>query len=243
MKLMQQTYHSDCLAEAARNLLPTTVAVATADSRMDYTMRHPPLHALELPALTKMSAPRRCEYSAGRHAARNALAQFATYQKPIIQGQDRAPIWPTGFTGSISHTNEHCIAVVAKTNDLNSIGVDIEPNSDLDQQIISEICGSNELSWINAQPLTQRGKLARLIFSAKECAYKCQYPLTHQIFGFDTFHITINQTTSCFTATFEHPIEIFHKGYQLSGRYCIVQDTILTTVFMPKPLIPGNVEL
>lgn len=239
MRLQQQSYHTDWLAKAARNILPSTVAVSETNPRVTYTGLHPKERA----AMANMIATRSREYSAGRMAASDALAQLHVFGQPVIQGQDRAPIWPAGIVGSIAHTSTHCLAVAAQACDIESIGIDIEPNCDLNLDLTHEICTFKELEWLDQQPLLQRGKLARLIFSAKECAYKCQYPLTHEIFGFDTLHIQIDQATSSFIATFDRSVTMFNEGHQLSGRFYTDHDTILTTLYVRDLNASGNTEL
>jgi 4'-phosphopantetheinyl transferase EntD len=73
---------------------------------------------------------RRAEFSTGRWCARSALAQLQAPQVAIPMGPRRAPIWPHGFTGSITHASGICAAVVLRTENLHGIGIDIvEPSS------------------------------------------------------------------------------------------------------------------
>ena len=239
MNLQQQSYHPDWLAIAARNILPSTVVVSETDPRLLYTGLHPKERA----AMTNMITTRSREYSAGRMAAREALAQLHVFGQPVIQGQDRAPIWPTGIVGSIAHTSTHCLAVAAQAYDIESIGIDIETNCALNPDLIPEICTPKEREWLDQQPLLHRGKLAHLIFSAKECTYKYQYPLTREIFGFETLRIQIDQATSSFIATFDRPIAMFTVGHQLSGRFYTDHDTILTTLYARDLDASRNTEL
>ena len=63
----------------------------------------------------------------GRAAARQALKEAGdNSNSPILRNKDKSPMWPDGYIGSISHSGEHAIALVAKASDYRSIGVDIE---------------------------------------------------------------------------------------------------------------------
>ena len=122
-------YNTDWLADAARDMLPSTIAIATSDPRRGWQGLHPE----EIPATATMAVSRRLEYTAGRIAARDAMSQISVYNKPVITGQDRAPVWPAGLVGSISHTKDYCVAAVAHSNDIHIMGIDIEPNVPLIQ--------------------------------------------------------------------------------------------------------------
>ena len=47
------------------------------------------------------------QFTAGRVCSRIALGRFGVATTtPILRGEDRAPIWPPGFVGTISHRSE-----------------------------------------------------------------------------------------------------------------------------------------
>ena len=216
----------DWLAEAARDLLPSTVAVSTSDPRRGWSGLHPD----EVPATANMGALRRLEYTAGRQAAHGAMDQLSISDQPVVNGSDRAPIWPAGIVGSISHTSDYCIAVAAYDNDIHTVGLDIEPKRALCAELIYEICNREERDWLANQPVEQQGYLARLMFSAKECAYKCQYPLTKKLFGFKVLNIDLDLEEGSFSATFVQPVGLFCMGCKLKGQFYIGHDVIMTTM-------------
>jgi 4'-phosphopantetheinyl transferase EntD len=37
-------------------------------------------------------------------------------ERPIPMGRDRAPVWPEGVVGSISHSDAFCLAAVARSD-------------------------------------------------------------------------------------------------------------------------------
>src|SRR5438876_615194 len=69
-------------------------------------------------ALVAGASPvRRREFTAGRVCARDALQQLGGPRCAILRDPSRAPIWPEGFVGSISHAAGYCVAAAARTAD------------------------------------------------------------------------------------------------------------------------------
>lgn len=70
---------------------------------------------------------RRKEFALGRALARRALAAAGHARVGIPAGPDRAPIWPTGIIGSITHCDHIAVAAVAPTQSgIQAIGIDLE---------------------------------------------------------------------------------------------------------------------
>jgi 4'-phosphopantetheinyl transferase EntD len=104
-------------------LFPDNVAVVVADNKMCIT----PLFSEEEAYIARDVASRKREFRAGRNASREALAMLG-YKEPVVILRDsfRRPLWPAGVVGSISHTTNCCIEVVAHSNDYRGVGVDVE---------------------------------------------------------------------------------------------------------------------
>jgi 4'-phosphopantetheinyl transferase EntD len=204
------------LVQAARRLLPPGCAVAAADPRAAY-----PLWPGE--EVAGMTAPRRAEFSAGRQAARAALAALGA-AAAVPHGPDRAPVWPAGTTGSITHSATACLAAVMRG--AGGIGLDLEEDADLPAELWDSILLPEELARLGPDP----GRAARLVFSAKEAAYKAQYAHSRRLFGFDTLAVVL--TDGGFTATFRHPVGPFAAGHVLHGRHARAEGHILTAVVL-----------
>ena len=67
---------------------------------------------------------RQTEFAAGRAAARIAMRDVGFAPQAVPAQYNRAPQWPAGLAGSISHTKELCMAVVS--TDAKSLGLDVE---------------------------------------------------------------------------------------------------------------------
>lgn len=207
------------LAAMARGLLPRGVAVAAADPGL----LHPLLAGEALPG----AIPARLrEFSAGRYAARAAMATLGARIAPIPPGDDRAPIWPEGLVGTITHSATACLAAVAPQSLTAGLGLDLEEDAPLDATLWSEICRPEELAALGDTP----GAQARLIFAIKEAAYKAQYARSATLFGFDTLIVTL--TDAAFTARFARPIAPFVTGQALHGTWARGEGHILAACIL-----------
>ncbi len=170
------------------------------------------------------AAPTRVEqFTAGRVCARLALSQLGlATTKPIPRGEDRAPIWPEGFVGSISHTDTWCAAAVARAEDLRAIGIDLEPATPLKEALWRRVCTENERDWLHG--LAEPGLKGKVLFSAKESVYKCQYPLTMKFLGFHAVQVELGDGT--FEATFQQEAGEFQPGDVMSGRFVVEEGLV-----------------
>lgn len=216
----------DVVAALTESVLPRGVAVAARDPRL----RPDAPNSVEAQVVSGAVPLRQAEFHAGRAAARSAMVSLGLPPLPVPAGADRAPIWPQGLTGSISHTATACVAALGLADDWAGIGVDLEEDSALDRTLITEICTVSELSWLDTQPLAERARMAKLIFSAKEAVYKAQYPVSGRLFGFDAIAVHIDRANSSFHAVFETPQGAFSKGATLAGSYAHAAGVLVTGV-------------
>jgi 4'-phosphopantetheinyl transferase EntD len=121
-------------------------------------------------------------FSAGRFCARKAMELMGHPAMPIPMGDDRAPVWPAGITGSISHTQGLAGALICSTGHHPSIGLDIERRAAVDRSLWDILFDEQELQFIASAAVPD--ELATLFFSLKESYYKMQYPLTQRFLDF-----------------------------------------------------------
>lgn len=213
-----------------RGLFEGDVGIGVADPRR----AQPALMPEEQAAVAHAVPRRRREFAAGRAAARAAMRQMGGGALPVRAAADRAPIWPAGWQGSISHTSEICLACASTA--AAALGLDVEQDKALDEDILATICTISEISQITG---ADRGHLAKLIFSAKEAAYKAQYPLTGVLFGFDTLEIILDPDRYRFTAIFLKPAGCFAVGDSLPGRFARTQGHLVTAVTIGQGSVKG----
>jgi len=150
-------------------------------------------------ALVAGAAPKRQrEFLSGRAAARAALARLGVAAHDLLSGGAREPLWPQHLTGSISHTDEFCLVAVAPRARCAGLGLDCEPDEDLAEPLWQRVCTPAERAWLREQPAEQRGRRARLLFCAKEAAYKYQQPLTRSFLGFQELSVSFGAPAESF---------------------------------------------
>jgi 4'-phosphopantetheinyl transferase EntD len=148
---------------------PVSVAETTADASE-------PLYAEELAAVRNAVDKRRREFTAGRQCARQALRHLGAPAGAIAVLPSRAPAWPAGVIGSITHCAGLVAAAVAHRRDLWGLGIDAEPCDELEADLVPYLCIEEERDWT----ARHRGEApwSRIMFSAKESVYKCVSPPT-----------------------------------------------------------------
>lgn len=147
---------------------------------------------------------RQREFAAGRACARALLARLGFEPAPLLRATDGAPLWPRGAIGSIAHDGRRCAVVVARAGPGCSIGLDIEPDEPLEDELWPELFRPRELATLAACARRERGRVARVLFSAKECVYKCTRARLHATLGFREVEILLAHGSERFQARL-HP--------------------------------------
>ncbi|EYD72071.1 4'-phosphopantetheinyl transferase family protein [Limimaricola hongkongensis] len=186
----------------------------------------------EAAAMTRARPARRAGFAAGRAAARAAMRRLGHAPMAVPMGADRAPVWPEGLCGSISH--DDALAVAALCRGGPEIGIDIEPALPIEPGLWPEIADAEELAATGLAP----GLAARLVFCVKEAAFKAQFPASRRMLGFDAMRIA--RDGDRVVARLRHragphaPGTAFHGGWaRCAGRFVVV---------MRAPVGPGPVS-
>ncbi len=127
-----------------------------------------------------MDQNRLLEFAHGRMHARIALARLGLRGAVVPMAHDRSPIWPPGFTGSISHvgadrasgSDGQVIAVVARLSDCAGIGLDLERTGMLSPEHWNSFLTASEMESMALRPVAQRSTLVHGLWSAKEAVMK-----------------------------------------------------------------------
>jgi len=178
---------------------------------------------------------RRLEFIAGRVCARTLLSRCGWSDYPIVSGKDRTPVWPSNIVGSISHTDGFCGVALALKADFSSIGLDIESIGKMKQDMWKYIATLPELNWIKSLPMYKQQKYTTLIFSAKECFYKCQYMMTKRWFDFHDVVIDISPENQEFTVQLSRNKAscLWDRTTLLQGKYVFRNQYVLTGMCIP----------
>ncbi|UQG58670.1 4'-phosphopantetheinyl transferase superfamily protein [Marinobacter sp. M3C] len=142
-------------------------------------------YAVEQPAsIQRAAVKRRAEFLAGRLCARAGIAHLTGRGETPGLGESRAPVWPAGLCGSITHAGGCAAAIVSRCADWRGLGLDIENLLGEEQaiQLAAEILTPRELRRLAPQEVAFG---VTLTFSLKESLFKALYPLTGKYFYFE----------------------------------------------------------
>ncbi|MDM4209258.1 enterobactin synthase subunit EntD [Klebsiella spallanzanii] len=135
--------------------------------------------------LADCARKRQTEHLAGRIAAAYALQEVSEKDVPAI-GDQRQPLWPAPWYGSISHSKQTALAVVSAR----PVGIDIERimTPSLAADLESSIVNAEEKMLLDASGLPFELALT-LAFSAKESAFKACHANVQAGRGFTDFEL------------------------------------------------------
>jgi enterobactin synthetase component D len=179
---------------------------------------------------------RQAEFLAGRIAAREALAAQGLPGCIPGTGEKREPLWPAGWTGSITHSHNVAMAVAlpSSPNLPNGVGLDIE--SVLDLQLLLEIKRSimdeREADLLLYSKTLSFAEGGTLLFSAKESLFKALFYQVGDWFDFDAARLTsVNTEEQVFRLQLTRSLapHLF-AGRQFCGTYRTFDDKLLTLI-------------
>jgi 4'-phosphopantetheinyl transferase EntD len=189
-------------------------------------------------ALVAAAVPaRQREFAAGRACARQLLTRQGFEPAALLRAEDRAPLWPAGAIGSIAHDGQHCAVVVARAGRLCGLGLDIEPDESLEPALWPELFAPRELAALAACEPQARGRMARVLFSAKECVYKATHGFVDDTPGFHEVEIALAPRGETFRARLHHPAAAALAGVALTGFHVTCSGSILTGLSLAFPSV------
>ncbi len=147
----------------------------------------PPLDPRDAP-LPPAASRRQAEFARGRACAHAALATLGL-DGPIGRGADRAPRWPAGAIGSITHCAGYVAAAVARADQVRALGIDAEPAAPLPPEVLGQIASPSERAHLATLPADHPWD--RLLFAIKESVYKAWAPATGRWLDFADAEVAI----------------------------------------------------
>lgn len=215
-------------------LLPESIVLEeSAPERFGDDLRE--LTEAEAALMAKAVPKRRREYTAGRVLARRAAAKLGLGPIEVLPREDRAPAWPTGVVGSITHTRGHVAVALARADAFRGVGLDVEQAEPLKLRLWDTICTDEDRAMLARHDEPERSRLAKIVFSAKEAAYKAQFAITEQFLGFSAMHIDLDVENARFVATFRQEAgDAFRPGDTLTGRFVRTERLVATAVVIER---------
>jgi enterobactin synthetase component D len=214
-------------------LLPEFIAGATVRWSSDF-----PIDDWQLPPELHRAVPRRKqEFVAGRCCAARAIQQLRPGPSSVHVGRGSAgePLWPAGFTGSITHTANLASATAARLSDVRSIGIDSESLITPARASAIESAVMVPAEYTVGGSALEAATRVTLVFSAKEAIFKCLYPLVRRLFFYTDVSIaSADVRAGTFVAKVIHELGVgFEEHTILHGRFVIDEPYVHTAVWLP----------
>jgi 4'-phosphopantetheinyl transferase EntD len=100
-----------------------------------------------------------------------------------------------------------------------SLGLDLEVDAPLEPDLESLICTPAERRWLDQHSSTERSQITKILFSAKEAFYKCQYAFTEQFLEFADVELSIDlQNGSFFVSAIRRVGEAWDRVRRTTGK-------------------------
>ncbi|MDE1167172.1 MAG: 4'-phosphopantetheinyl transferase [Pseudomonas sp.] len=185
-------------------------------------------------SIQRSVAKRQAEYLTGRLCAREALRQLGQPNQVPPIGEDRAPVWPAGVSGSITHGSNWAAAIVAHSNAYRSLGLDMETllAAERAERLAGEILTAQELQRL---PREQVALGVTLTFSLKESLFKALYPLVGKRFYFE--HAELLEWSDDGQARLRLLTDLneqWHHGVEVQGQFSVEGERLLSLVSIPR---------
>jgi len=184
--------------------------------------------------LARAVPKRRAEYLAGRVLARQLLAPLGFADFTLARGEDRAPQWPPGIAGALSHNSHTALCAVHRESGLGGVGLDVETLLSVAraEELWSAIVSPAERETLLGETLPFN-ELLTLTFSAKESLFKALYPQVRRYFDFlDARMVAVDAQRQTFelallTTLTPHCC----AGRRFAGRFWREGDDVTTFIF------------
>jgi len=176
--------------------------------------------------LQNFSHKRIVDFTLGRACAREILKNLGYERYAVLIGENRQPLWPENLVGSISHADQLALCVIAEKCELRSLGIDIELIKNESFDLYSMVASDKELQQHCDDQNDSQYKcpyLAKLLFSAKEAVYKCQFPLYQQWIEFKDISLELDFARNTFITVISNQNNLItiHGAWDANDKYII----------------------
>ncbi|HEX4447902.1 MAG TPA: 4'-phosphopantetheinyl transferase superfamily protein, partial [Polyangiaceae bacterium] len=214
-------------------LLPRIFGASVVTREGPIPTAMPALPPEEAACVANAALVRKLDFAAGRSCARSALEALGIHGYALINAPSGAPKWPDAVVGSITHTRRtgggFAAAVAAARSVVRSLGIDAESDQGLTEDLWPSVLRDEERAHLATLPPSERVRTASLMFSAKECFYKLQYPLTGQFLDFAAATIGVDAAGGAFEVTVRRDAgAAFRVGDTLHGRFARGEGLVVT---------------
>jgi 4'-phosphopantetheinyl transferase EntD len=113
------------------------------------------------------------------------------------------------------------VVAIAERGAIASLGVDVEQAAAVRQELWPQVLDADEARWLRGGSAADPLALAAVFFSAKEAAYKAQFPLTRTRLGFHDVHVELDPAAARFRARVPGFARALEGGFALRAPWVI----------------------
>jgi enterobactin synthetase component D / holo-[acyl-carrier protein] synthase len=220
------------LAELAReqHLSDDVVIASVVPIDVDARFAYPE----EERAVERAVLKRRLEFATTRRLAHELFVRLGCDGAPLLPDDRRMPRWPIQVVGSIAHSPHAAAVVVAPSDRVAALGVDIEEDPPLAAALIATVLTPREVERLRALPGDPLA-WAKVAFCAKECAYKLWSPFVKRVLEFEEVELTLDATRARFRAHLLAPPTNWVGSDELEGGFARAGGHVLAAALLARP--------
>jgi len=180
---------------------------------------------------------RRRQFLSGRALVREAIGELAfPKDSPLPRAPYGGVEWPPGVVGSIAHSGDCAVALIGRSSQYRSVGVDIEGVARIRRpQIAERICTVPEQELLVKLAPEERSRILIAIFSAKESLFKLLNPITGVFFGFQDAQTSSIADSKCLDLTLQRTLsEEFSIGFTVSVQLGFFDGFVITGCWLEQ---------
>lgn len=175
----------------------------------------------------------------GRACAQVALQQAGARSNHVGTSPGRAPVWPDGWVGSLSHAAGIAWAATARSSDFDSLGIDVEQRlaAEAVESVQRMVLAPGEHGFADANDKGEVTWRATLLFSAKESIFKCLNPLVGEFIEFTDMELSSVDLLAgqLRFRCLRRLAPLVDQGQSIEVRFARMGDFVLTATGWPSP--------
>ncbi|MFH1176660.1 MAG: 4'-phosphopantetheinyl transferase superfamily protein [Acidobacteriota bacterium] len=181
------------------------------------------LHPQEREIVDRARGWRQVQLAGGRLAFGTLLAELGLERIAVRSDLHGAPILPPGWAGSLSHTRNLAVAIMAPGE--HGLGIDVEETRRARPGIAQRVLCPDEVAALSSPGEEARALQILIHFSIKEALYKAVHPLLRRPLNFRDFAL---QATGPGAVTVEARLPEAGR-LELAAWYLLLDDHVLAT--------------
>jgi 4'-phosphopantetheinyl transferase EntD len=214
-----------CEQKLSADLIVASVVPIDADARFAYPE--------EERAVERAVLKRRLEFATTRRLAHELFVRLGCDGAPLLPDDRRMPRWPIQVVGSIAHSPRAAAVVVAPSDRVAALGIDLEEDPPLAPSLVATVLTPREVEHLRSLPGDPLD-WAKVAFCAKECAYKLWSPFVKRVLEFEEVELALDVPRARFNARLLTPQPELVGGNEIGGGFARAEGHVLAAALLAR---------